>query len=198
MNRGLLVDAIFREHQEVLEKTMADQAIQGKIEQFVDEVIKCYTNGGKILLCGNGGSAADAQHIAAEWQGRFMIDRKPLHAEALHVNTSYLTAVANDFGFEYVYARAVEAQAKPGDILIGLTTSGNSANIIHAMHVAGEIGAFRVGMTGAHSNTELEKCSDLFFDIPSFVTARIQEMHLLIGHIVCQLSEMALYEQKVI
>jgi len=185
---------IVKAHQDVIEMVLQDDVFLHSIQDFCKLVIECYQNNGKILLCGNGGSAADAQHIAAEWQGRYLLDRKPLHAEALHANTSYITAVANDYGFEHVYSRAVEAQGKKGDMLIGLTTSGNSPNIVAALEKAQKMGMKCVGMTGSNPKPEIAPYCNLLLNVPSSVSARIQEVHILIGHIVCQLSEEALFK----
>lgn len=133
MSHMLNIANILTEHDTVLQSVRNDAKLLQNLEIFTNKVIECYNLDGKILLCGNGGSASDAQHIAAEWQGRYLLDRRPLHAEALHANTSYITAVANDYGFEHIYSRAVEAQGRKNDILIGLSTSGNSPNIVAAL-----------------------------------------------------------------
>jgi len=187
------INRIVHDHRKVTETVIEDRLLLNAVDVFTQKVIECYNNQGKILLCGNGGSASDAQHIAAEWQGRYLLDRRPLHAEALHANTSYITAVGNDYGFEYIYSRAVEAQGRPGDILIALSTSGNSPNIIAALKQGKAQGMYCIGMTGNKSDTKIEEFSDLLIGVPSSVTARIQEMHILIGHIVCELSEQKLF-----
>jgi D-sedoheptulose 7-phosphate isomerase len=158
----------------------------------VHEIVATFRNGGKVLFCGNGGSAADAQHLAAELSGRFRFDRKPLFAEALHVNTSFLTAVSNDYGFENAFARAVEAMGKPGDLLVALSTSGNSPNILNAIEKARSLGLTVVGMTGAAGGQMNGRC-DFLIKIPSGNTPRIQEGHILAGHILCELAEQALF-----
>lgn len=150
--------------------------------------VNCLQQGGKILFAGNGGSAADAQHLAAELSGRFYIDREPLYAEALHVNTSYLTAVANDYAYEEVYARMVRAAGRQGDVLIGMTTSGNSKNILRAAEDARALGMSVVGMTGETGGL-LAPLSDYLINIPSRTTPRIQEGHMLLGHLLCELIE---------
>ncbi|MFM9008904.1 MAG: D-sedoheptulose 7-phosphate isomerase [Bacteroidota bacterium] len=147
---------------------------------------------GKILLCGNGGSAADAQHIAAELSGRFYTDRPPLYAEALHVNGSYMTAVANDYSYDVVYSRMVEAAGRKGDVLIGLSTSGNSGNVVKALETARELGMVCIGLTGDGGGKMAELC-DIIINVPSKDTPRIQECHILIGHILCQLIEESLF-----
>jgi D-sedoheptulose 7-phosphate isomerase len=139
----------------------------------------------KILLVGNGGSAADAQHIAAELTGRYKSERKGLPAIALSTDTSALTAISNDYGYEHVFARQVEALANQGDLLIGISTSGNSANVLSAFHVAKKIGCSTLGISGRSGGKMNETC-DLNIVIPSDDTPRIQEMHILIGHILCQ------------
>jgi D-sedoheptulose 7-phosphate isomerase len=157
-----------------------------------DAIVNCYLNEGKVLFCGNGGSAADAQHLAAELSGRFYYDRAPLNAEALHVNTSFLTAVGNDYSFDEVYARMVYAAGKPGDILVALSTSGNSPNILKAAAAAREKGLIVVGMTGK-SGGKLNPLCDLLLNIPSTDTPRIQESHITLGHIICELVESELF-----
>ncbi len=144
--------------------------------------------GNKILFCGNGGSAADAQHLAAEFSGRFYTDRKALPAEALHCNTSYLTAVANDYSYDVVYARLLEGIGNTGDILFGLSTSGNSKNIIKAFETARTKAITTIGFTGA-TGGGMKDLSDILINIPSTDTPRIQECHMLLGHIICQLVE---------
>ncbi len=159
-----------------------------QIQIVADECIGCLRSGGKILLCGNGGSAADAQHLAAELSGRFYYDRDPLFAEALHVNTSYLTAVANDYSFNEIYARQIKAKGRENDILIGISTSGNSENIIRAMKIAKEIGMKTIGLTGK-TGGRMKDVSDHLIDVPSVDTPRIQEAHIMVGHILCELIE---------
>ncbi len=190
------ISSILSEHDNVLQLVRNDTQLLEATKTFAEKVIECYNKDGKILLCGNGGSASDAQHIAAEWQGRYLLERRPLHAEALHTNTSYITAVANDFGFELIYSRAVEAQGRKNDILIGLSTSGNSPNIVAAMDQGRKQGMFCIGMTGNKPYSLMEQHCDLMIKVPSTVTARIQEMHILIGHIVCELSERELFGKE--
>jgi D-sedoheptulose 7-phosphate isomerase len=151
-------------------------------------MVKALQNGNRIYFCGNGGSAADAQHLAAELSGRFYTDRKALPAEAFHCNTSYLTAVANDYSYDVIYARLVEGLGNKGDILIGLSTSGNSSNIVKAFETAKEKGLITVGFTGA-SGGAMKPLSDYLINVPSTDTPRIQESHVLIGHIICQFVE---------
>ena len=162
------------------------------ISKVSQEIIQAFKNDKKVLLCGNGGSAADAQHIAAELSGRFYFDRDPLFAEALHVNTSYITAVANDYSYDEVYSRLVKAKGRPGDVLIGISTSGNSKNIIKALEVANKIGMITVGMTGESGGKIIDICKYLI-NVPSKYTPRIQEAHIMIGHIICEIVEKELF-----
>lgn len=196
MSFSVEIKNIIQDHVSVAELVLQDHQLLENVDEFTKKVIECYNRDNKILLCGNGGSASDAQHIAAEWQGRYLLDRKPLHAEALHANTSYITAVGNDYGFEHIYSRAVEAQGRNGDILIGLSTSGNSPNIVEALKQGRSRNMFCIGMTGNKTDTAMEEYCDLMIKVPSGITARIQEMHILIGHIVCELSEKHLFGEK--
>lgn len=165
-----------------------DQEVLNSISQITDLTTTCFRSGGKVLFCGNGGSAADAQHLAAEFSGRFYSDRDPLFSEALHVNTSYLTAVANDYGYEHIYSRLIKAKGIKGDILIGLSTSGNSENIIRAFQQAKTQGVICIAMTG-DTGGKMKDCCDYIIKVPSNDTPRIQECHITIGHIICELVE---------
>ena len=169
-------------------RVLNDSNLQINIERIVTNSIKAFKNDKKMLFCGNGGSACDAQHIASELSGRFYKDRPPLYAEALHVNSSYMTAVANDYGYEETYARMVEASGRKGDVLVGISTSGNSPNVVKAMLNAKEIGMVTVGFTGSKGGKMKEIC-DIMIQVPSDDTPRIQEVHILVGHIICQLIE---------
>ena len=162
------------------------------IENITNTILNAFKSDNKLLLCGNGGSAADAQHIAAELSGRFEIDRKPLNAEALHVNSSFVTAVANDYGYEEVYSRMVEAIGKNGDILLALSTSGNSKNIIRAIEKANSLGLITIGFSGNDGGAMQNLCKYNLI-IPSDNTARIQEAHILVGHIICKLIEQKIF-----
>jgi D-sedoheptulose 7-phosphate isomerase len=173
---------------QVKEAVATNEALLQTIAQVADLVVTAFKNGNRVYFCGNGGSAADAQHLAAEFSGRFYIDRKALPAEALHCNTSYLTAVANDYSYDVVYARLVEGIGMNGDVLIGLSTSGNSGNIIKAFETARNKGITTVGFTGA-TGGKMKEGSDYLINAPSTDTPRIQEAHILIGHIICQLVE---------
>ena len=162
------------------------------ISKVTSLIVETFENGGKLFFCGNGGSAADAQHISAEFTGRFNKDRAPLNAEALHVNTSYLTAVANDYGYDQVYLRLLKAKAKKGDVLFGLSTSGNSRNVVEAMKFASGNDIHTVGMVGNDAG-HLGSCSDFLIKIESSKVARIQECHILIGHIFCSNVERIIF-----
>jgi D-sedoheptulose 7-phosphate isomerase len=171
---------------------LKDEQILSTVQKAVERIIHCYQNGGKVLWCGNGGSAADAQHLSAELSGRFYYDRPPLFSEALHVNTSYTTAVANDYSYDVIYSRLVEAMGKKGDVLIGLSTSGNSANVVKAMEKARQIGMVTIGFTG-ESGGKMKPHCDLLVNIPGTDTPRIQECHMLLGHTMCELIEIKLF-----
>ena len=173
------------------EKLLKNNFIE-KIDKATNIIIDAYKNKKKVLLCGNGGSAADAQHIAAELSGKFYFDREPLNAEALHVNTSYITAVANDYSYDVVFERLVRAKGNRGDILIGISTSGNSKNVIKAIKQANNLGMRTISLTGKNGG-EIKKISDLTLNIPSDDTPRIQEAHILVGHIICQIVEEQLF-----
>ena len=162
------------------------------IENITNTILNAFKSDNKLLLCGNGGSAADAQHIAAELSGRFEIDRKPLNAEALHVNSSFVTAVANDYGYEEIYSRMIEAIGKNGDILLALSTSGNSKNVIRAIEKANSRGLITIGFSGNDGGAMQNLCKYNLI-IPSDNTARIQEAHILVGHIICKLIEQKMF-----
>jgi len=170
------------------QKMLEQDALMQTIETVAQACVDCLKADGKILFCGNGGSAADAQHLAAEFSGRFYYDRKPLFAEALHVNTSYITAVANDYSYNEVYSRLIEAKGRKGDVLIALSTSGNSGNVIRAMEKAAEQGMINVAFTG-ETGGKMKALSDHLVNVPSTDTPRIQECHILLGHIMCQIVE---------
>ncbi len=163
-----------------------------KIQEAVEICIHAFRDNHKVLFCGNGGSAADAQHLAAEFSGRFYYDREPLDSEALHVNTSYLTAVANDYSYDEVYARLVKAKGSRGDVLVALSTSGNSGNILKALEVARDKGMITIGLTG-ETGGKMAGMVDILLNVPSKDTPRIQECHILIGHILCELVESGLF-----
>lgn len=164
-----------------------------RANQMANAFLHAYRSDKKVLFCGNGGSAADAQHLAAELSGRYYFDRPPLFAEALHVNTSYLTAVGNDYGYEEVYARMLRAMGREGDILVAMSTSGNSPNVLKAIAAAKEKSMLVIGMTGMDGGKMANLC-DILINIPSKDTPRIQECHMLLGHIVCEIVEKELFK----
>lgn len=172
----------------VKQDVLKDETLLKTVADCVGVIITAFKNGNKVLFCGNGGSAADAQHLAAEFSGRFYTDRDALPAEALHCNSSYLTAVANDYSYDVIYSRLVKGIGNKGDILIGLSTSGNSKNILNAFAVAKEKGMITIGFTGA-SGGKMKDQSDYLINVPSADTPRIQESHIMLGHIICQLVE---------
>lgn len=176
----------------VKQAILQDGRFLERIEAVAMLWTETFRTGGKVLFCGNGGSAADAQHLAAELSGRFYTDRPPLYAEALHVNSSYVTAVANDYGYDDVYARMVEAAGRPSDLLVAISTSGNSPNILKAIEKAKTQGMIIVGMTGATGGKMADLCQ-ILLNVPSQDTPRIQEAHILIGHILCQRVEETLF-----
>lgn len=167
---------------------LADDKLLQVVKICVSEIVKAFENGNKVLFCGNGGSAADAQHLAAEFSGRFYMDRDALPAEALHCNTSYITAVGNDYGYDVIYSRMIKGIGNKNDVLIGLSTSGNSKNIINAFETAKEKEMITIAFTG-ESGGILKSLSDFLINVPSGDTPRIQESHIMLGHIICQLVE---------
>lgn len=171
-----------------------DEQLVSLIMKVADEIVAAFNSGNSVYFCGNGGSAADAQHLAAEFSGRFYLDRKPLPSEALHCNTSFLTAVGNDYGYENIYARLIEAVGKPGDILIGISTSGNSVNILKAFDTARTKGMITVGFSGGNGG-KMEGTVDFLIKIPSLDTPRIQEAHITVGHIICEIVESNLFSK---
>lgn len=170
------------------QQILADESLLNIIEETITVITEAFQKGHKVLFCGNGGSAADAQHLAAEFSGRFYKDRKALPSEALHCNTSYLTAVANDYSYDVIYSRLIEGLCIKGDVLVGLSTSGNSKNILNAFAKAKEMGVITIGMTGA-SGGKMKEAGDYLINVPSSDTPRIQESHIMIGHIICELVE---------
>ena len=194
MNREKVI-SIIKSSVEVKQNLLADEKLLKTIIDITDAWCNSLQNGGRILFCGNGGSAADAQHIAAELSGRFYFDREPLDAEALHVNSSYLTAVANDYSYDEVYSRMVRAKGKNGDVLVGISTSGNSSNVIKAMEQAKKQGMLVVAMTGEKGG-KMRECCDYLINVPSNDTPRIQECHIMVGHILCELTEEQLFKKN--
>lgn len=187
------IEAIITSSIAVKTSVLQDTGLMSAIEKAVQAMVTCFEQGHRMYFCGNGGSAADAQHLAAELSGRFYKNRRALPAEAFHTNTSYLTAVANDYGYDVVYARLVEGICQAGDIVVGLSTSGNSPNIVSAFTAARQKGVITIGMTGENGG-EMKSWSDILLHIPSGDTPRIQESHIMIGHILCELTEQHLFD----
>lgn len=184
-----------QQHQEMMQKIMENDSLKESIHAATEVIIKAFQRGKKVYFCGNGGSAADAQHLAAEFSGKFYLDREVLPAEALHYNTSYLTAVSNDYSFEIVYARLMEGIGKKGDVLVGLSTSGNSANIVKAFEACREKGIITIAFTGEKGG-QINSLSDILIHVPSTDTPRIQEGYMAIGHIICEIVEATLFNKK--
>ena len=186
------IQSIIQASIDTKQQVLQDPAILKTIEDCVNVITQAFSAGKRVWFCGNGGSAADAQHLAAEFSGRFYKNRKALPAEALHCNTSYLTAVANDYSYDDIYARLVDGITDAGDVLIGFSTSGNSANVLKAFEVAREKELITIGFTGA-SGGKMRELSHFLINVPSNDTPRIQESHILIGHIICELVEAKLF-----
>lgn len=183
-----MIKEIIQKSIEVKQAILANKNLLKTLEVVSTILTNTYRNDGKVLFCGNGGSAADAQHLAAELSGRFYYDRPPLFADALHVNTSYLTAVANDYAYDEIYSRLVKAKGRKGDVLIALSTSGNSPNIVKAVDTANQAGMITVGLTGMTGGEMKNSCTYLL-NVPSDDTPRIQEAHIMLGHILCEIVE---------
>lgn len=190
-----LFSARMSEHVEMFSKMAADRELNEQIYFLSKDIVDVLQNGGRVLLCGNGGSASDAQHIAAEFVGRFQKERKAFDAEALTVNTSTLTSVSNDYGYKQVYSRQVEAQGRPGDVFIGISTSGTSENVVEAIKKAKELGMITVMLKGVKDNPALAEICDYIISMPSDVTARIQEGHIFVGHCLAEIIENMLAEE---
>ena len=182
------ISSIINESIKVKQTLMGDAHLIAQIDTVVKVITTAFQNGNSVFFAGNGGSAADAQHLAAEFSGRFYKDRKALPSEALHCNTSYLTAVANDYSYEVIYARLIEGITKPGDVLVGISTSGNSGNIVKAFEMAKTKQVVTIGFTGDKGG-KMKEISDYLINVPSNDTPRIQESHILVGHIICELVE---------
>jgi D-sedoheptulose 7-phosphate isomerase len=187
-----IIKSIIKESISIKTNILHDSDIIEMIYSIAQTITMTFKKGNRIYLCGNGGSAADAQHLAAEFSGRFYKNRKALAAEALHCNTSYITAVGNDYGYQNVYSRLIEGIGKNGDILIGISTSGNSENIVKAFECAKKNGLITISLIGANDG-KMKSLSDYTIQVPSYITPRIQECHILIGHILCQLVEENLF-----
>ena len=182
------ISSIINESIKVKQTLLGDINLIAQIDTVVKIITTAFQNGNSVYFAGNGGSAADAQHLAAEFSGRFYKDRKALPSEALHCNTSYLTAVANDYSYEVIYARLIEGITKPGDVLVGISTSGNSGNIVKAFEMAKTKQVVTIGFTGDKGG-KMKEISDYLINVPSNDTPRIQESHILVGHIICELVE---------
>lgn len=182
------IHAVIQASIDTKNRILTNQTLLDTVAQVAEAMTVAFKNDKKVLFCGNGGSAADAQHLAAEFSGRFYYDRPPLYSEALHVNTSYVTAVGNDYSYDVIYARMIEAMGREGDVLVGISTSGNSTNVIKALEIANDLGMITVGMTGETGGKMREICKFLL-NIPSKDTPRIQESHILLGHILCEIVE---------
>ena len=192
MDRTTLIDARLGAHLDTITRVRQDADLLAAIAKGIDLMTECFRNGGRVYFCGNGGSAADAQHLAAEFSGRFYFDRPVLPADALHCNTSYLTAVANDYGYDAVFSRLLQGTAKSGDVVVGISTSGNSQNILKAFEMAKEMGVHVIAMTG-ETGGKMKELADVLLNIPSTDTPRIQESHIMVGHILCELVETAMF-----
>lgn len=195
MDSQRLIATRMQEHLEAVSLLQADQSVLELLSHISKAIINCFENGGKVYFCGNGGSAADAQHLAAEFSGRFYIDRDGLPAEALHCNTSYLTAVANDYSYDVIYSRLMTGMGREGDVLIGISTSGNSKNIIKAFEVCKGKGITTIALTG-HNGGRMGEMADHNLIVPSDDTPRIQEAHILLGHIICEIVESAIFDNN--
>ena len=187
-----MIGDIIQQSIKVKENILLDKSLHKVIYNSIDVIVNAFQSGNKVMFCGNGGSAADAQHLAAELSGRFYKDRKALPSDALHCNTSYLTAVANDYSYDVIYSRLVDGTMNSGDVLIGLSTSGNSKNIINAFTTAKENKIITIALTG-ESGGNMGTLVDYLINVPSTDTPRIQEAHIMIGHIICELVESKLF-----
>jgi len=188
----MMIEKIIKNSIEVKELLLKDTELHKTMLLVVDVISEAFQKGNRVMFCGNGGSAADAQHLAAELSGRFYKDRKALPADALHCNTSYLTAVANDYDYDSIYSRLVDGSMKAGDVLIGISTSGNSKNIVKAFEVANQKNITTISLTGSDGG-KLNDISDYILKVPSNDTPRIQEVHILLGHIICEIVESKLF-----
>lgn len=177
---------------EIKRALLSDATFEDMLVRAALQIVKALRSGGKVIFCGNGGSAADAQHLAAEFTGRYLKERSALPALALHANTSALTAIGNDYGFDQVFARQMEALGKEGDVAVGISTSGNSPNVLRALEVAKSRSIYTVALTGA-SGGKMKKVADCTICVPSEETPRIQECHILTGHIICEIAEEMLF-----
>ncbi len=192
MDKNLLIKQAIETTLNTKTNILKNEDILGLIGDIAGEMISAFRKGNKVLFCGNGGSAADAQHIAGELSGKYYLDREPLNAEPLNINTSFLTAVANDLSYEQVFARLIKAVGRPGDILVALSTSGKSMNVIKAIEVANSLDMLTIGLTG-ESGGKMQGLCKYLIKVPSTDTPRIQESHILIGHIACDIVEKEMF-----
>lgn len=195
MNKNLLITQAIKNTIDTKNKILENKDILAMIEKITEEMEKAFKNDKKVLFCGNGGSAADAQHIAGELSGKYYLNREPLDAEPLNINTSFLTAVANDLSYEEVFARLVKAVGRTGDILIAISTSGNSMNVIRAIETANNLKMITIGFTG-ETGGKMNGICQYLIKVPSTDTPRIQESHILIGHIICEIVEKRIFGGK--
>lgn len=193
MDKSDIIKQNFSESIRLKKILLNDEKLLEEINSIATTIIDTYRKNGKVLFCGNGGSAADAQHLSAELSGKYYMDRPALHAEALHLNTSYITAVANDYSFDLIYSRLVKAIVGKNDVLMCLSTSGNSKNVINALIEAKKLGCTTIGLTGEGGGNMKPHC-DILIPIPSKNTPRIQECHMNIGHSICEIVEATLFQ----
>ncbi len=191
------INKLLTEHRSLTDIIINNSFLVDQIKKIINLIHNCFEQDKKILICGNGGSAADAQHMAAEFVNRFLIERKALNAEALNVNTSSLTAISNDYNFDKIFSRQIEAKGKKNDILIAISTTGNSKNIIKAIETAKELKMPTIGLTGNNEINKLRDISDYCLCIPSNSIPRIQEMHILVVHIICEYVEKILFSKEI-
>lgn len=192
MDYTILIKSRIQDAMDLKEMILKDFDLIQQIQKAAALIVAAYRSGNKTLFCGNGGSAADAQHLAAELSGKFYLDRPPIHADVCHGNSSFMTAVSNDYGFDAAFARYIKAVGKMGDVLVAISTSGNSENIIRAILEARQIGLNCICLTG-ESGGRMAEFADVLINVPSTDTPRIQEAHILIGHIICELVESELF-----
>ncbi|WP_321424482.1 D-sedoheptulose 7-phosphate isomerase [uncultured Bacteroides sp.] len=193
-NKGIINNRI-SEHLLVMQELQKDGSLLEILSKAATKIIDSFQGGNSVYFCGNGGSAADAQHLAAEFSGKFYIDRPVLPSEALHCNSSYMTAVSNDYSYDIVYARLISGIGRSGDVLVGLSTSGNSRNVIEAFNVCRDKGIYTVALLG-NGGGKMAKLADYCLIVPSNNTPRIQEMHIMLGHILCEIVESSIFGGK--
>lgn len=190
-NKGIINNRI-SEHLLVMQELQKDGSLLEILSKAAAKIIDSFQGGNSVYFCGNGGSAADAQHLAAEFSGKFYIDRPVLPSEALHCNSSYMTAVSNDYSYDIVYARLISGIGRSGDVLVGLSTSGNSKNVIEAFNVCRGKGINTIALLG-NGGGKMAKLADYCLIVPSNNTPRIQEMHIMLGHILCEIVESSIF-----